>query len=84
MIAPIRHSKSFDISKGGDTRMYIHYAVFGGEFQGAEIHTPIINDFIFVPADQFSDLQKATFKEEIQKYLGLKKDTYNSDGPDAA
>lgn len=77
MITPTKNSECFDWGrKQGirkETTCYIHFGGFSKEFEGIEVYAPIVNDWVFVPEEQFTELQKKRYQELIDSHVETKR-----------
>lgn len=86
MISPSKNSDCFDYGRGKgirkETTCYIHFGKFSETFEGIEIYAPIINDWVFIPEEQFSELQKKRYQDLIDSHVESKRAAereYNND-----
>lgn len=77
MISPSKNSDYFDYGrKQGirkETTCWIHYGTFSGSFEGIEVYAPIVNEWVFIPEEQFSELQKKRYQDLIDSHVESKR-----------
>lgn len=75
MIGPSsKHTKTFERTRKltNGTReviAYIYYQIHGGEFDGVEIYDYVVSDWVFVPACQYHEIDKAKYQAIISEHL---------------